>query len=167
METENDTLLVEVEKLAEALGKGLLAGLAGTLAITASQMIESKLTGKGRSSAPADAASKVLGVQPVSEEEKSKFSTLVHWAYGTSWGAFRGLLSEAGIKGWTATASHFGAIYGMAMIIMPSLKVAPPVSEWDSKTLISGGIHHALYSVSAGLVYDALDKIRTGKSNNK
>lgn len=160
MKTEENRSLAEIRDLAEALGKGLLAGLVGTVAITASQMIEMKFTGRGQSSVPADAASKVLGVQSVNEEEKTKFATLVHWAYGTSWGTFRGLLSEAGIKGWPATASHFIAIYGTAMIIQPTLEVAPPLREWDSKTLISGGIHHAVYSLTAGMVYDALDKIR-------
>lgn len=158
MKNSDNEILNEIGQLAGALGKGLLAGLAGTVAITISQMIESKLTGRGQSSAPADAASKVLGVQPVSEEEKSKFATLVHWVYGTSWGAFRGLLSESGFKGWQATVSHFGAIWGAAMIIQPVLEVAPPIRKWDSKTLVTGGIHHIIYSITTGWVYDALDR---------
>jgi hypothetical protein len=51
-------------RLAEAIGGGLLAGVAGTAAMTASSTLEAKLRDRGSSSAPADAASKVLGVEP-------------------------------------------------------------------------------------------------------
>ena len=43
-------------EVAGAIGKGLMAGAAGTLAITLSQMIEMKITKRKPSTAPADAA---------------------------------------------------------------------------------------------------------------
>lgn len=55
--------------VAAAVGKGLLAGLVGTVAMTLSSTAEAKLRGRGSSSAPADAAAKVLGVEPKGDRE--------------------------------------------------------------------------------------------------
>jgi len=48
--------------IAAAVGRGLFAGAAGTVAMTASSTSEARLRERGSSSAPADAAGKVLGV---------------------------------------------------------------------------------------------------------
>ncbi len=45
-------------RLGTAIGKGLIAELAGTLAMTLSQMIEMKTTKRKPSTAPADAVKK-------------------------------------------------------------------------------------------------------------
>ncbi|MBV9468073.1 MAG: hypothetical protein JO316_13725 [Abitibacteriaceae bacterium] len=143
-------------RVATAIGKGLIAGFVGTVAITASQMIEMKLTGRQPSSAPAEAAGKVFGVKPIDNESKERFSTLVHFGYGTIWGVFRGLLSLVGIRGPVATVLHDLALSGAAMVMLPSLEVAPPVTEQKPKQIATDSIHHVVYAVVAGLIYDAL-----------
>jgi hypothetical protein len=70
---------MRIGDVAAAFGKGLFAGVAGTAAMTASSTLEMKLRNRGASSAPADAAAKVLGVEPVDEEARARFSNLVHW----------------------------------------------------------------------------------------
>ncbi len=144
-------------KVAEIIGKSLLAGLAGTAAITISQMIEMKINDREPSTAPADAASKVLDIEPASEEDKPKLAQEVHWAYGTSWGLARGIIGATGLKGWPAMLVHFGAIYGTALVMQPALDIAPPVKEWETKTIATGVLHHLVYAAAAGLVYDAID----------
>ncbi len=79
--------------VASAVGKGLFAGAAGTVLMTISSTIEAKLRDRAPSSAPADAAGKVLGVQPRDQDGQARFSNAVHWAYGTGWGAVRGLIA--------------------------------------------------------------------------
>lgn len=145
-------------EVAGAIGKGLMAGAAGTLAITLSQMIEMKITKRKPSEAPAEAAEKVLDVKPATEEDKQKFSQEVHWAYGTSWGVTRGILSLLGLKGLPATAVHFATIYSTALVMPSSLKVAPPLKEWSAKEFAVDALHHAVYAVVAGLVFDALSE---------
>jgi len=99
---------VNLGDTAAAVGKGLVAGAAGTVAMTVSSTLEAKLRERGSSSAPADAAGKVLGVQSRDEAGEARFSTVVHWSYGTSWGAVRGLLHAVGVDGPGAAAAHFG-----------------------------------------------------------
>jgi len=67
----------------------------------------------------------VLGVQD--PDGQARFSTVVHWSYGTSWGAVRGLLHAAGFDGAGATALHLAAIWGGAQMMLPALDVAPPL----------------------------------------
>ena len=67
-----------------AIGVGLIAGFAGTFAITVSQRIEMEITGRKPSDTPANAVREVLDVKPVSESKSQQVSQEVHWAYGTS-----------------------------------------------------------------------------------
>lgn len=81
---------MRIGDLAGSVGKGLAAGVVGTAAMTLSSSLEAKLRDRESSTAPADAASKVLGVKPESDRDQARFTTLVHWGYGTGWGAARG-----------------------------------------------------------------------------
>ena len=143
---------------AAAVGKGLFAGAAGTVAMTASSTLEAKLRERGSSSAPADAAGKVLGVQPRDQAGQARFSNVVHWSYGTSWGAVRGLLHAAGIDGPTASMAHFAAIWGSAQVMLPALDVAPPTWDTEPKEIAIDAFHHAVYATFTGLAFAALQR---------
>ena len=142
---------------AAAVGKGLLAGAVGTVAMTVSSTVEAKLRERGSSSAPADAAGKVLGVQPRDEAGEARFATVVHWAYGTSWGAVRGLLQAIGLDGGRATMAHFVAVWGSAQVMLPALEVAPPMWESPPEEIAIDAFHHAVYVIATGLAFAALE----------
>jgi len=143
---------------AAAVGRGLFAGAAGTVAMTVSSTLEAKLRERGSSSAPADAAGKVLGVQPRDEDGQARFSNIVHWSYGTSWGAARGLLHAAGLDGAGATALHFAAIWGGAQVMLPALDVAPPPWKSPPAEIAIDAFHHAVYAVATGIAFAALER---------
>lgn len=161
MKLREDNALGE---LAGAIGKGLLAGLAGTAAITLSQMIEMKITKREASDAPVKVASEVTGAAPANDSQKEKLSNEIHYAYGTSWGVVRGLLGLAGLKGMPATLVHFGAIWATELIMLPKYDAAPPVNEQEPKSIAIDALHHAVYAIAAGLAYDALD---AGSNNQR
>lgn len=143
---------------AAAVGKGLFAGVAGTAAMTVSSSLEAKLRDRGASSAPADAAGKVLGIQPRDEAGEQRFSNVVHWSYGTSWGAVRGLLDAAGIDGGGAVVAHFAAIWGASQVMLPALDAAPPLWESQPKEVAIDMLHHAVYAAATGLAFAALER---------
>lgn len=151
-------VLASVGDVAAAVGRGLFAGAVGTAAMTASSTLEMKLRGREGSSAPADAAGKVLGVQPRDAAGTARFANVVHWAYGTSWGAVRGLAEVAGLHGTTATAAHFGMIWPSAMVMLPSLGVAPPPWKWGATELGIDALHHAVYAAATGVAFAALER---------
>lgn len=142
---------------AAAVGRGLFAGAAGTVAMTATSTLEAKLRDRGSSSAPADAAGKVLGVQPRDEAGAARFATIVHWGYGTSWGAVRGMLHAGGVDGAAATALHFGAVWGGAQAMLPALDIAPPPWKSPKQEVLIDALHHAVYVVATGVAFAALE----------
>jgi len=143
--------------LASSVGKGLFAGLAGTAAMTASSTLEMKVRGRAGSSAPADAAQKVLGIEPVDDAAKERFSNLMHWGYGIGWGTVRGVLAAAGLSGLPATTLHFLAIWGSETVMLPTLGVAPPISEWGAKEVGVDILHHLVYAISTNAAYEWMD----------
>jgi hypothetical protein len=145
--------------LAGSIGKGVLAGLAGTAAMTVSSTVEAKVRRRAFSTAPADAAAKVLGIAGFRDEAAhSRFSNLVHWGYGTGWGVTRGLLRAAGMSPGRATATHLAALWGSEQVMLPALSVAPPVTMWGRDEVAIDGFHHAVYALSTGLAYELLER---------
>ena len=143
-------------EVASAVGRGLFAGAIGTAAMTASSTIEMKLRGREGSTAPADAAGKVLGVQPRDPAGQARFSNVVHWSYGTGWGAIRGLIGAAGISGTRAAGLHFAVIWPGAMVMLPALGVAPPPWKWGAVELGVDATHHLVYASATSAAYVAI-----------
>lgn len=144
--------------VAAAVGKGLFAGAVGTAAMTLSSTLEARVREREASSAPADAAAKVLGVKPEGDAEQARFSTVVHWAYGTGWGAVRGLLAALGLRGASAAGAHFAAVWGSELVMLPALEVTPPVAEWGAEELAIDAFHHVVYATATSLAYAFLDR---------
>lgn len=141
-------------QVANNVGKGLLAGMVGTVAMTTSSTIEMRLRGRGGSSTPLDAASKVLGIESFeSDDAESRFGRLVHWGYGTGWGAVRGVLDAVGLPPVAADVGHFSAVYGGEQVMLPALDVMPPATQWGTKEIIIDAWHHLVYAAAVGAAY--------------
>jgi hypothetical protein len=147
-------------ELAGAAGRGMVAGVAGTAAITASMTLESKLRHKPEPTAAGEAAERILGIKPAGEPERLRLSRVVHWMYGTGWGAVRGVLAEAGLSERPATAIHYAAISLTAMVVPPALGVMPPPTELPPKEVGLSALHHLAYALAAAAAWRALDNGR-------
>jgi hypothetical protein len=142
-----------------SIGKGLVAGLLGTAAMTVSSSVEARLRGRGASSAPARATAKVLGIKEFDGPlAQARFNDISHWGYGTGWGVVRGLLAVAGLRPRAATAAHGAAIYGAAQVTLPALEIAPPVVFWAKEEIAIDVLHHAVYAAATGLAYSLIDR---------
>ena len=124
--------------------------------MTLSSTLEMKLREREGSTAPADAAAKVLGIQPRNPAGKARFSNVVHWAYGTGWGAARGVIGAAGLSGPAATGAHFAAIWPSALVMLPATGVAPPPWKWGAAELGVDALHHLVYVTATSAAYTAL-----------
>jgi hypothetical protein len=147
-----------VSNLATAIGKGLVAGFAGTAAMTLSSTLEAKLRGRAPSSAPARATAKVLGIKEFEDGiAEARFNDLSHWGYGTGWGVVRGLLDLVGLPPRKATVAHGAAIYGSAQVTLPALDIAPPAVFWPKEEIAIDAFHHTVYALATGLAYELLN----------
>lgn len=115
------------------LGRGAVAGLAGTVAYTA---LSAQL--KQRSGAPA--APRPLGV-----------STVQHWGYGAWGGVVRALVEHRGLRGPAAEAAHLGAFW------LPwRLLLAAAGKRTGARALAVDLAKHTVYVGITGLAYRAL-----------
>jgi hypothetical protein len=143
-----------VDTLAGAIGRGLVAGFAGTAAMTISSTLEARLRGRAPSSAPARATAKMLGIKEFEDGvAEARFNDLSHWGYGTGWGVVRGLLGVTGMSPKAATIAHGAAIYGAAQVTLPALEIAPPAIFWGKDEIAIDALHHAVYAAATGLAY--------------
>jgi hypothetical protein len=143
--------------LADTIGRGLVAGFAGTAAMTVSSTLEMKLRGRAASTAPADATAKVLGIERFRDDAaKARFSNLVHWGYGSAWGVVHGLLRLAGLPPAKATAAHLAAVWGNEAVMLPVLGVAPPFWTWGAEEVAIDVWHHVVYATATAVAYEQL-----------
>lgn len=176
----NNTFFASLAKVGGVLGKGLIAGFAGTVAITVSQMIEMQITNRSMSNAPAVVGGKTLGVEPrgkaqvekekaqsedneapeevqqKAEANEQKFTQIMHFGYGTGWGVARGVLDLAGVRGPLADLFLFSGIWGTAQVMLPANDLAKPITERAPKSIAIDVLHHAVYACAVGLTYDAM-----------
>jgi hypothetical protein len=149
------------EKFAGAVGKGLVAGFAGTAAMTVSSTLEAKLRGRAPSTAPARATAKALGIASFEDGlAEARFNDLSHWGYGTGWGVVRGLLDAAGLPPAKATAMHGAAVWGSAQVTLPALDIAPPAVFWPKAEIAIDLFHHSVYAAATGIAYELLGSSR-------
>jgi hypothetical protein len=146
-----------VGSVADAVGKGLIAGFAGTATMTVSSTLEARIRGRAPSSAPARATAKLLGIKEFDDPvAQARFNDISHWGYGTGWGVVRGLLGATGMPPKAATAAHGAAIYGAAQVTLPALEIAPPSVFWPKEEIAIDALHHAVYAVATGIVYETI-----------
>jgi hypothetical protein len=145
--------------IATNVGKGLVAGFAGTAAMTVSSSLEARLRQRQASTAPARATAKVLGIKEFeSPIAAARFNDLSHWGYGTAWGVVRGLLAATGMSPRAATVAHGAAVWGSAQVTLPALEIAPPSVFWGRKEIAIDAFHHAVYTVATSVAFRLLDE---------
>ena len=142
-----------LDRVAVALGRGLVAGAAATAAMTVASTAEMKLRGREPSSAPADVAAKALGVQPVDEQ---RFATVAHLTAGLSLGTVRGLLDVAGLGDRAAAASFFAIAWLPDLVAVPAAGAAPPPWRWGAAEVAISAFHHAVYAGAGEAAYRRL-----------
>lgn len=147
--------------LADGIGTGAVAGVVGTAVMTVSSTVEARLRGREASTAPARAAERVLGIERfATPAAEYRFSTLVHWGYGTGWGVARGLLGAFGVHGAVATPVHLAGMWGSAVVMLPALGVAPPVTRWGNQEVGIDLFHHLVYACATSVTYELLARGR-------
>ena len=151
------------DTVASSIGRGLLAGFAGTAAMTISSTLEARLRGRTPSTAPARATAKVLGISSFEDGvAQARFNDLAHWGYGTGWGVIRGLLAAAGLSPRKATAAHGAAVWGSAQVTLPALDIAPPAIFWPKEEIAIDAFHHTVYALATGIAYELLGSSNAG-----
>lgn len=140
-----------------AVTRGMIAGAAGTIAMTLSERLEMSISGREASHVPGQVgASLVPGEDSETASHVEQLNSPVHWAHGISMGAVRGLLDVAGLQGPAASVTHFALVWGGDAALYRALGVADVPWRWATDELTSDLLHKGVYAAVTGAVYDAL-----------
>lgn len=140
--------------LVAAAGRGALAGLAGVLAMTISEKVEQRFTGRPNSYVPARALLTLAGRQPTESATPTSANLAMHWVTGALLGALRGVWSATGIRGAEATATHAVVRLAFDQTVENITGVGAPPSTWPASERALDTAHKGVYALVTGLVTD-------------
>jgi hypothetical protein len=145
-----------------SLARGLVAGAAGTAAMTAAQTAYLKAREQEPSTTPAEVGRRIAeGVlqRDVPEERMGALNNVMHWLYGTSWGALFGLSRAGREAAPLADGARFaGVVWGASLVQLPAMGLAPPVWKYPPQQLASDVGFHLVYGVGVATAYALLDR---------
>ena len=140
--------------LVAAAGRGALAGLAGVLAMTISEKVEQRFTGRPNSYVPARALLTLAGRNSTESETPTSANLAMHWATGALVGSLRGVWSATGIRGAEATATHTVVRRAFDQTVENITGVGAPPSTWPASERAVDLAHKGVYALVTGLVAD-------------
>ncbi|CAA9349335.1 MAG: hypothetical protein AVDCRST_MAG29-2125 [uncultured Nocardioidaceae bacterium] len=144
------------------VGRGIVAGIAGTVVMTAFQkLVEMPLTGRQDSYAPANFAQRLLPVRPGNTQERERLNYATHVALGGMWGTAYGLTASAGLRGQTAVNTVFAVVYTGDVLLNTALGLYQP-AQWSAQQWAIDVVDKYVQAQATGLFFDAfLDPTRT------
>jgi hypothetical protein len=147
--------------MATTVGLGILAGLAGTVVMTAFQeLIEKPVTGRGDSFAPADFAEKVSGVHPTTKQGRKRLNWATHFALGGMWGSAYGIAAYAGLRGPQAIAAVFATVYTGDVLLNTELGLYEP-AKWSGRDWTIDLTNKFVQAAATGVIFDrVLDPVK-------
>jgi hypothetical protein len=147
--------------MATTVGLGILAGLAGTVVMTAFQeLIEKPVTGRSDSYAPANFAEKVSGVHPTTKQGRKRLNWATHFALGGMWGSAYGVAAYAGLRGPQAIAAVFATVYTGDVLLNTELGLYEP-STWSGRDWTIDLTDKFVQAAATGVIFDQfLDPVK-------
>jgi hypothetical protein len=144
----------------EAVGKGLVAGAIGTVALTLAEKLEMKLTERESSTVPGQVGVKLAGRDPEAEQDLvERLDPIVHWAHGIGLGAVRGLLDVAGLRPRTATLVFYPIVFGGDAATYRALGIAPTPWRWRPTELATDLFGKGVLAFATSGAYVLLDEL--------
>ncbi len=144
------------EPLPDTLRRSVIAGVGGTAVMTAFQLlVEMPLTKREESFAPAELAEKLLPFDSKKAATSRPLNYVMHFALGAGWGATRGVMARAGLKGPAAIGGTFAAMYPADVMLATALGVYRP-REWSVKDTAIDVVDKLVQAAGTGLLYDRL-----------
>ncbi|MCZ2810007.1 hypothetical protein O2W15_01035 [Modestobacter sp. VKM Ac-2979] len=143
------------------IGRGVVAGVGGTVVMTAFQeFVEMPLTKRDESLAPADFAEKVTPARPRTRSGRRRLNYVTHFALGTMWGAAYGVAASQGLRGQKAVNSVFALVYVGDVLLNTALGLYRPTT-WSRRDWAVDVAGKYVQAQGTGAVFDRmLDPVR-------
>jgi hypothetical protein len=136
------------------LGRGILAGLGGTVVMTVFQLlVEMPLSGRPESDAPAQFAEKVLSRGRSHGKARRRVNYASHMALGTLWGSAYGVAARSGLRGQRAVAPVFATVYASDVLLNTALGLYRP-STWTRRDVAVDVLDKLVQAQATGWLFD-------------
>ena len=140
--------------LPATIARGVGAGIAGTVVMTAFQkLVEMPLTGRRDSYAPANFAEKVLPIKPKSRQARKRLNYIVHFGLGAMWGSAYGVAAHRGLRGPKAVAAVFGVVYPSDVVVNTALGLYKPTT-WTAQDTVIDVSDKLIQAGATGAIFD-------------
>jgi hypothetical protein len=154
-----------------ALARGLVAGVAGTAAMTAYQLALAKVRGQPLTTqvprrwadapAPAQVGKRLADAvgRKVTLQDVPTLATAVHWTTGIAWGAGYGLVQGTLEAPPLVAGLGYGTgVWASSYAQLVPLGIYKPPWEYPAPTLALDLSYHLVYGLGAAAAYAALDR---------
>jgi hypothetical protein len=142
--------------------RSVLAGTAGTAALTLSYAAERRLRPRHRgpldyddSLVPGQIVASLMHLPQVTVREVQQLGTVLRWGYGSAFGLAHGLLRRR-IPEPAASAIFGGTLIGATFALFPLLGRTPPPWRWPADVVATSLGTHAAYVFTVASVDDGL-----------
>jgi hypothetical protein len=142
--------------------RSVLAGTAGTVALTLSYAAERRLRPHHRgpldyddSPVPGQIVASLMGLPQVTAGEVEQLGTALRWSYGSAFGLAHGLLRRR-IREPVASAIFGGTLIGATFSLFPLLGHTPPPWRWPADVIATSLGTHAAYVFTVARFDDGL-----------
>jgi hypothetical protein len=146
--------------------RSVLAGTAGTAALTASYALERRLR-PGRqgpldyddSLVPGQIVASVMHLGQVSGREDRELGTILRWGYGSAFGVWHGLLARH-FREPVPSAIFATTLMSATFSLFPLLGRTPPPWRWPTDVMMTCLATHAAYVTAVATTDDLLRRGR-------
>jgi hypothetical protein len=158
-----------------AVARGVVAGVAGTAALTVVQTATALRRGAGlkdavapdppdswdEAPAPGQVGERLIRfafARDVEPDHANAVTNVVHWTYGAAWGGAFGLVQATLRRSPVAAGGAFAvAVLGAAYALLPAMGVYRKPWEYPPSTLAIDGAYHMVYGVTTALAFRLLE----------
>jgi hypothetical protein len=140
--------------------RSVLAGAAGTAAMTAAYATERRLRPRIKgaldyddSLVPGEIVAGIMHLSNVTDREENELGLALRWGYGSAFGIWHGFLRRTIGEPWASAA--FGATLMTATLaLFPLLGKTPPPWRWPAPVIATAFGTHAVYVGAVAAVDD-------------
>jgi hypothetical protein len=145
--------------------RAVLAGAAGTAALTAAYAGERRLRGRARGSldyddslVPGQIVAAIMHLPHVTAREDRDLGLALRWGYGSAFGLLHGVLRRTVGEPW-ASAAFGGTLMTATFSLFPLLGRTPPPWRWPPDVMATSVATHAVYVAAVAAVDDGTAKV--------
>ena len=145
--------------------RGILAGAAGTAALTLAYAAERRIRRGHRGSldyddslVPGQIVASIMHLPHVTAREEDDLGLTLRWSYGSAFGLWHAVLRQYVSEPW-ASLIFGGTLISATFSLFPLLGRTPPPWRWPPDVMATSLGTHAAYVAAAALVDDSLRRL--------